>query len=86
MLKKGNNILNNSQYQIISIKEEVQNDKERIRRKFNFTGTRNTSLNSSNVSEIQSKISDSIKKKNIENNNNKNNEQIIIENEISDKS
>ncbi len=86
MLKKGNNILNNSQYQIISIEEEVQNDKERIRRKFNFTGTRNTSLNSSNVSEIQSKISDSIKKKNIENNNNKNNEQIIIENEISDKS
>jgi hypothetical protein len=75
MSKKTLNNSRNSQYQIISFEEQIQNDKERIRRKFNFTNSNNNSLNSSNISDIQSQLSICSKKKNL---NNKN-EQIIIE-------
>ena len=68
MSKKTLNNSRNSQYQIISFEEQIQNDKERIRRKFNFTNSNNNSLNSRQLSICS-------KKKNI---NNKN-EQIIIE-------
>ena len=74
MSKKTLNNSRNSQYQIISFEEQIQNDKERIRRKFNFTNSNNNSLNSSNISDIQSQLSICSKKKNL---NNKN-EQIII--------
>ena len=74
MSKKRLNNSRNSQYQIISFEEQIQNDKERIRRKFNFTNSNNNSLNSSNISDIQSQLSICSKKKNL---NNKN-EQIII--------
>jgi hypothetical protein len=75
MSKKTLNNSRNSQYQIISFEEQIQNDKERIRRKFNFTNSNNNSFNSSNISDIQSQLSICSKKKNL---NNKN-EQIIIE-------
>ena len=68
MSKKTLNNSRNSQYQIISFEEQIQNDKERIRRKFNFTNSNNNSLNSRQLSICS-------KKKNL---NNKN-EQIIIE-------
>ena len=74
MSKKTLNNSRNSQYQIISFEEQIQNDKERIRRKFNFTNSNNNSLNSSNISDVQCQLSICSKKKNL---NNKN-EQIII--------
>ena len=83
MSKKALNNSHHSQYQVISLEEQVANDKERIRRRFNFPSSNNNSLNSSKISEIQSKLSFySIKK-----NSNKNKkEQIIIENDNLDKS
>ena len=65
----------NNQYQIISFEEQIQNDKERIKRRFNFTNSNNNSLNSSNISDIKSQLSIYSIKKNI---NNKN-EKIILE-------
>ena len=65
----------NTQYQIISFEEQIQNDKERIKRRFNSTNSNNNSLNSSNISDIKSQLSICSIKKNL---NNKN-EKIILE-------
>ncbi len=78
MSKKALNNSGNSrttQYQIISFEEKIQNDKERIKRRFNFTNSNNNSLNSSNISDIKSQLSICSIKKNL---NNKN-EKIILE-------
>ena len=55
----------NTQYQIISFEEQIQNDKERIKRRFNSTNSNNNSLNSSNISDIKSQLSICSIKKNL---------------------
>ena len=57
MSKKALNNSHHSQYQVISLEEQVANDKERIRRRFNFSSSNTNSLNSSKISDIQSKLS-----------------------------
>lgn len=83
MSKSALNNSHHSQFQVISLEEQVENDKERIRRRFNFSSSNTNSLNSSKISDIQSKLSFCT----IQKNSNKNkNEHIIIENDNSDKS